>query len=226
MTLLNTVRRPNRIHVITDGAVIDDDALMVGLISKVIFAPFLNAVIACRGHAMLSLAVAGNIAGNCAKFQSFDGLKASALGEVRSSLNCLTFVDDIGMDIVIAGWSETRGPESFLIRTFEGSDLPPWKLIDLADGILMPSNQHIFREVGDELADYSNELTDQDLIEVAELQRGHIEPHGSKRIPTSWVGGFLQVTTVTEREISTRIIHRWDDKIGRPLNSRSRKMVG
>jgi hypothetical protein len=31
------------------------------------------------------------------------------------------------------------------------------------------------------------------------------------------VGGFLQLTSITEREISTRIIHRWSDEIGKRI---------
>jgi hypothetical protein len=44
-----------------------------------------------------------------------------------------------------------------------------------------------------------------------------IRAYGPKQIPTSLVGGFLQLTTVTKREISTRFIHRWADEIGKRL---------
>jgi hypothetical protein len=83
--------------------------------------------------------------------------------------------------------------------------------------LMTPSNDTIFAEVSEALGDQSRELTDGDIIAAAELQRGYRETYGPKRIETSWVGGFLQLTTVTESEISSRVIHRWPDQIGKRI---------
>jgi hypothetical protein len=54
MTLINTIRRTDRMIVVSDGAVIDDDAKLAGLTSKVILIPSANAVIGCRGDMMMA----------------------------------------------------------------------------------------------------------------------------------------------------------------------------
>ena len=124
------------------------------------------------------------------------------------------------MDIIVAGWS-ARGPDSYLLRTLEGTPTPAWKIIDTGGVLLTPSCDAIFAEVNEKLAGprAPRAISDKELIEVAEMQRRYIEPCGPQKIPTSWVGGFLQLTTVTEDEISTRIIHRWPDEIGKPLGA-------
>ena len=58
---------------------------------------------------------------------------------------------------------------------------------------------------------------DDDMVTIAEQQRQIVEPYGPSHVPTSLVGGFLQLTTVTKHEISSRIIHRWPDKIGESI---------
>jgi hypothetical protein len=35
--------------------------------------------------------------------------------------------------------------------------------------------------------------------------------------PGCGVGGFIQRTTVTRDQITTRIVHRWDDEIGKRM---------
>jgi hypothetical protein len=40
---------------------------------------------------------------------------------------------------------------------------------------------------------------------------------GCKTWSRSQLGGFLQLTTVTEREMSTRRIHCWPDQVGEPI---------
>jgi hypothetical protein len=186
--------------------------------------PYVNAVIGCRGNQLISLMITNGVAAECAKFRTLDGLKNYLVGAVRATFDAgaaswikLQGPHCLEMDIIVAGWSETRGPDSYLLRTLEGTPTPAWQIIDTADVLLTPSSDAIFAEVGEVLGDQSRDLTDSEIIKVAELQRGYIEPMGLKQIPTSWVGGFLQVTTITEREISTRIIHRWNDRIGRKI---------
>jgi hypothetical protein len=181
-----------------------------------------------------SLIISG-IAADCATYRTFDGLKSYLIGAI-----CVTFgaagegwakmqgAHCFEMDIIIAGWSETRGADSYLLRTIKGTPTPAWTIVDTGNVMLAPGSDAIFREANEMLAGprAPETIDDAELIRVAEVQREYREPYGPKRIMSSWVGGFLQVTTVTEYEISTRIIHRWEsDQIGRRLNSKSRQAV-
>jgi hypothetical protein len=113
--------------------------------------------------------------------------------------------------------SETSGPDSCLLRTIEGTPTPAWQIVDTGDVLLTPSNDEIFKADGGSLADQSRAISEAELMAVAEKQRRYIEPYGPNKIDTSLVGGFLQVTTITESEIATRIVHRWPDEIGKRI---------
>jgi hypothetical protein len=209
---------------ISDGIGLGDDGRIASMAPKVVMLPLLNAVIGMRGNAMITTMLMAALAADWQKFGTYDGFKAGLVDHLRaifiavgSQWKQMQGADCLEMDVIVAGWSESVGPDSYLLRTVEATPTPAWKIIDTGAALLTPSNDEIFGNDGAILVDQSRALSDAELISVAEKQRRYVEPYGPNKIETSLVGGFLQLTTIAEREISTRIIHRWPDEIGKRL---------
>jgi hypothetical protein len=124
----------------------------------------------------------------------------------------------LDFDLAAVGWSAgARGPVGFFLSTIERPGTPAFKVIE-TDNLITPSTDEMYQEIMPLLAYPGRFDAERNMVAIAEKQRQIVEPYGSKRITTSLVGGFLQLTTVTEHEITTRIIHRWPDKIGGWIN--------
>jgi len=116
---------------------------------------------------------------------------------------------------VIAAWSPERGPHGYILATFAGNPtLPPWRIVDVPSGgaYLTPSDPKLVAEFGD----LHNTFTDARAGDLIERQRTIIGPTvGQFKSPI--VGAFAQLTTVSEHGISTRIVRRFDDPIGKKI---------
>jgi hypothetical protein len=87
MSLIDVIRRPGRVFVISDGAGIDDDTNLAAIGSKVLSIPYASAVIGCRGNRLISTIITNAVASDCAKFHTFDGLKDYLVGAVRATFD-------------------------------------------------------------------------------------------------------------------------------------------
>lgn len=209
---------------VSDGVGLGDDGRVASIAPKVVTLPLLNAAIGIRGDALVGMILMSGIAADWQKFGSYDGFRSGLVDHLKSVISATACVwqaqrgpDCFNMDIVVAGWSETSGPDSYLLWTIEGTPTPAWQIIDTGDVLLTPSSNEIFEDADGLLADPSRTIIDGELIAVAEKQRRYVEPYGPNKIETSLVGGFLQITAITETEIAIRIIHRWPDAIGKQI---------
>jgi hypothetical protein len=99
--------------------------------------------------------------------------------------------------------------------------LKPWTRYQLTDTSLLPSSDAILNAFRDR---YPAGVTAADLDPVAdgiatmEIQRELAVPDVDRGGGIAFrPGSFVQLTTVTPTEITTRIIHRWPDEIGKRL---------
>lgn len=216
MSLLNIIRSEDRVTVMTDGAILDEQALVAGFMQKVAILTPLHAVVAFRGDAMIAAAISNMIQMSAMQYATFDGMKRSIVSDVRLLFAALfngplasANAADLHMEVAVAGWSEAEGPAAYFFHTNDASPVGAWNIQSDDTVRASPSDS---QEIASRLSCLP--LTHQVMIEAAERQREIIEDHGPQGIPTSYVGGFLQVTTVTRDEIATKIIHRWPDQIG------------
>lgn len=220
MSLLNIVRGEDCVAVITDGVILNENALIAGFMQKAAILAPLNAVVAFRGEAMVAAAIANMISVSATQYATFDGMKKSVIADVKLLFAALfrgplANVDpaDIHMEVAVAGWSETDGPSAYYFHTNDSSPVDAWNIQSNDVVRVSPADS---TDIAFHLA--CKPLTDRAIIEAAERQRRVMEIHGPQNIRTPYVGGFLQVTTVHEDRISTRVIHRWDeDRIGEPI---------
>jgi len=221
MSAINTVIQADSVHLICDGASYDADGRLVSVGPKMQMLPHLNAAVACRGP-RASVPLFADLLSAAAS--TYDELKAEAptfLRELRPMLDATFAHCELGadFDVVIAGISESDGPDAYLICSHERYGVQPWTVVQFAGLAMMPADAatqaRVFASIPDNV-----DLVDpeRDGRIILEAQRVFPIDHGGDRSFVG-VGGFAQLTSITRDGISTRVIHRWPDEIGEPIGA-------
>lgn len=221
MTAINIIRQKNAVHMITDAAGYDERGVLLTIGPKAWPLPHLNAVFAARGPKLLSPLIADMLAQSAT---SYDALKGEFADIVISGCGRLGLVDDQApFQLAVAGWSESHGPDSYVLTNHPGqADIKPWTVAQCGPISIAPSTEAmhaVFLEkvVGATAIDALDPETT--ALKLIALQR-HAKVsvlNGSPDDLFFLVGGFAQITTVTPGGISTRILHRWPDKLGETI---------
>lgn len=221
MSAINTLVKRDSVHLITDAASYDSAGNLVAAIPKVALLPHINAAVACRGP-RASVPLFADLLSAAAS--TYDELKAHAptfLRELRPMLDATFAHCEFGavFDVVIAGISESAGPDAYLICSHERYGVQPWTVVQFAGLAMMPADaatqELVLASIPDDV-----ELVDpeRDGRIILEAQRAFPMDHGGGRVFTG-VGGFGQLTSITRDGISTRVIHRWPDEVGQPIGA-------
>lgn len=203
MSVINVLRQHNAVHVLSDGAAYDGMGKFVYFQSKVLPAPHLNAVIACRGMKLTIPFVADALA-SCA--ESYDALRSMAGSVSKLFFEQVTrgsAREDI--EIVVAGFSE-KGPDSYVVVSHNRSPgIAPWTVVDTGAAYLSPFSEDVANALKSKFPDPNVGCMDaaRDGLAIMELQRSQFPR----------VGGFAQLTTVTEWSITMRVLKRWPDRL-------------
>jgi hypothetical protein len=231
MSATNIVCQPRHrcLHAVTDGASYLPDGTLVSIAPKAFSIPHWPGVVTGRGTTVMTPLLAWALS---AKFATFD----AAVAGTESVLPGI--VEDFNLsphhcELIIAGWSKQRNaPEVYVIKTTgeqpryhsdeHRSEVAngtrylsePMRLVRLPDLVAGPKlSPQIMAESGFPGIDLDHEPAEmvERLRFVLECQRHDPNPEGK-----CWVGGFVQITTVTPDRIEQRILHRWDeDTVGR-----------
>jgi hypothetical protein len=203
------------VHLFADGRFYGPPHLYVYPSAKLWPLPHLSAAIAVRGPMRLPPFLA-SVLGSLA--QTYDELKAVAVDAIRSYMPEITEIVAAGhpepdvFDLVVGGISESTGLDSFLISSHNGF-AKPWVVYDLttlpklAPGLAMlPSIREMYPDIEAVLAGRSAADLDPvvDGIRLVEVQRAKWPGP-----PESSPDEFLQLMTITNDAISTRVIQRW-----------------
>jgi len=142
-------------------------------------------------------------------------------------------VADYGLShatVVLVGYSAKRGPESYTFQTTltlpPGTTAeeaaaspyyqPPFALVKLPDVIMTPvcpPEMSIAAKYEGIDVEADPDVVAWSMHKVIEMQRHMPLPYG-----VGGIGGFAEIATVSERGVTTRVLHRWpEDKIGGPL---------
>jgi hypothetical protein len=212
LTAIVTIAQKRVVHVLTDGASHGPAGMSLHPSSKIWPLPHLDAVVAGRGPRLL-VPMLVDVLGCTAR--SYDELKSLALDvlwaylpqtlDILRARGASAEAGSVPFDLVVAGISGRDGPGAFFVCNHEGhSSLRPWKVIDLASVTLMPLDDQAEAEFDREFAGRSVEDLDPEVdgARMLEIQRKMPLPYP--------IGGFVQLATVAEGSISTRIVRRWD----------------
>lgn len=221
MTAINLIVRSDSAVLISDGAAIKADGTLAHLMNKVVAYPHINAAVGIRGSLTATTIINSAINVNS---RSYEDIRARAVdfirhefNAVRSALEKLFGSNALDADIVVAGWSEReRRPGGFLLVThnlYEQSGIRAWTPTDVSGVFLAPSNEHLQSEFSRIQIDLDDEMA----CGLIERQRDVVLPRPGNLAAVPNVGGFVQLTTVHRDSIDTRIVRRFEDRIGSPL---------
>ncbi|MBU4529769.1 MAG: hypothetical protein KUA43_08830 [Hoeflea sp.] len=217
MSAINVFLTDEAAHVFTDGAMYDLDAggKILGVCSKPLTLPHLNAVIASTGYIYVNYMLMGAICDS--RVSSFDELKDHFGAIVKKAsaeaLKIPGMPKGLGFfETVIAGWSERADrPQAYAMdRGFGGLDasrpMQTRKVYRKPDHPELPKTKR-------------TEHVEADGLSLMEDQRRLLfGSHDAPGLEAHAVGGFCQMTTVTRDGISMKILRRWPDFIGEPIS--------
>lgn len=215
MTAINVIKQKNAVHMITDGASWIFDGGFGPACCKAWPIAHLHAVVSGRGPRLGPLLLADflNTAG-----RTYDEMKKNAatiVGELYACHGESLIANPFGpkAEFVIAGWSESVGPDAFVISLQEGA----WAGQDAGAVMMAPGDLGLQRAV---LAAMPAGVTDAESMDAARDGLAIVQAQRAARSIENGapvVGGFVQITTVTREAISTRILHSWPDEWGEPM---------
>jgi hypothetical protein len=209
MTALNVVCLADSVHLVSDGAACDGDGRLAALFHKVTPLPHLNLAIGVRGVRAAAIMAVDTISVGAT---SYDDLRSRVakilkdyLGPVAPAWEKQLGQDALKFEVVVAGWSESRGPAAFVMATSDLNDahgLPAWTPVDVPGAYFSPSNEQLSAD----FARIQLSFDDATAVELVRRQRA-----------MDRVGSFVQLTTVRREGIETRILKRWPDVIGKTI---------
>lgn len=218
MTAINALVRPDRVHLVTDGAVYEPDGRVIGTAQKVYILAHVSAAIAIRGPAWFGPGFVAQL--NAGSLRDFDDLLSRIVPVTRAFLDhVLSTLDPAQVaaasaqldlrrfNIVVAGWSHRRdrGEVHHLDTNHD-----EWRLEPQGAGFVMPGDNPVLvarlERAGWCLDDESRDVSR--LLDLLHHQRAvpDVLPNG---IRAQTVGGFAQHTEVSADGIATRILERW-----------------
>ncbi len=205
MTALNAWKAPGAVHLLTDGAAVGVRGDVLAIWPKVVALPHLSCVVAARGHADLSRVVA-TLAGTLPistfadMVEAFPDLVSKAAAHIRSD-----GVQAMTLNVVLAGL-DGETPRIFLAEAEPAAAV--WSLsVREVGAVMSPSD-------GSEPGTTSEALVAGDGLSFDAARDGVPLMERQRDLAGNGVGAFVQLTTVTSDGISTRILHRWPDKVG------------
>jgi hypothetical protein len=189
MTGIFIIRQRYACHLLTDGAAVDPDGRVAAILSKTMALPHLGVAAALRGSVQMltQLPLLGCVPDLATLRDRADGAVRAVNGEA---------------EVYIAGLDACFAVTGRGVQEIEGF-------------VVVPSSNAISAEL-DFLHSRRPDEVDPDVDgrRVMRVLRRHPVkyPNGG-----CGVGGFIQCTTVKRGEITTRVLHRWSDRVGAPL---------
>jgi hypothetical protein len=224
MTAINLIRQSDAVYIVSDGVGCDRDGVVQFVVPKVFPLPHLRAAVAGRGN-IFGLA---HVAAALAMAPTYDVMKMRAAKTLREVVDLFRDINATqgaqgeaifpsDLQIYVGGWTVAGEPDAFLMLTSETSGLPPWTVVPILDFGMFPGGE-AQDDAWSFLAGRGVEDLDPraDGLKIIEAQRRYkIENQYGQS--TFGIGGFAQLTTVARDRITTEILHRWPDQVGKKI---------
>ena len=201
MSAVNIFKAQRALHILSDGAACGPGGVLQGLRSRVAPLPHLGCALALRGPPGF-LDVVSWFA-TMAPARSFEDLAGLLEDVVAQAVRAGGGTDPGNFEVFLAGLAGDGSPHILAVR---GSLPGGGSTLHHLARCIAPSDDGEFgrrlREAVDLDAPNFNPV--RDGVRLVERQR---ELDGG-------IGGFVQLTTIMQEGISTRILHRWPDVVG------------
>lgn len=215
MSALNGFVTRTGTYLFTDAAVVDPATLKpAAFISKVAHLPHVNAAIASTGNALVTAMFASALGERL--LSSFDDIVDHGEATLRRCMrNAAQFGNPNLFDdcrIAIAGYSPSEGAHVlYVIQERAGMGIDAMTMTSCA----MFLNPGCTDESDRSLIDlkFDPNRSDHSGLAIMRAQR-RVKTAGGAHV----VGGWCQMTTVTQGGIITRALERWPDEIGKSMS--------
>jgi hypothetical protein len=217
MTAINIVCLGNAVHMISDGASTNADGRIAGIAPKVFALPHIKSVIGVRGSSAAATIFA-HTAGFCSN--SFDELKLQIVNVFKQGLEHHRdlFERSPGkheIELHIAGFSAALGPAAYVISNFDRGDSVAFAITEIpSPGLSFAPSGTEYEALDAYCEAYKAKFFDLERFSVVVMCEQRRVVMSRPPQAAGAVGGFIQLTSVSEEEIATRIVHRWHDKVG------------
>jgi hypothetical protein len=233
MTAINVIRQGDGVHIISDGAFCDANGILCEIVPNTWLLPHLPAAVAIHGSPHLMPFLMYRLSRECHSLDEIAARIANIAIDVHISFPMTHGTLDYGnikpeFDLIIAGWSaQDRRPKSLLVtcpdRTKSRNFQTGWKVLELSDMLIAPPiTEQVVSSIGWKVPDsaeaFRADVDGLKLLQAQRLLRGPMNPRSSTVTHGFMVGGFVQLTSISEHGVNTRILHRWPDEIGRRID--------
>lgn len=223
MSAFISVRFPHAIHLFADGAVYDDDGVVLSFVTKISTSTTVPVAITARGSEG-ALVLAGVLC-EMADQRGIDAL-LDTLRRVETDLSARRFfkeVDGTGFDLAIAVWHQETGPAHYRIHSYAAMpNVAPFKLHPLDDLVACGAAfdpQILFASgllpvIGDTTA-WARTKGGQIMDMMRGMKGGKLP--GSAKTSEYVIGGHVDLATVTASGVKVERIRRYKDKVGQRI---------
>lgn len=212
MTTYFSVQYPDRIEIVTDGAVCAPTGELLRTDTKVVASPFLPLALVGTGGMKITTSIAGRM------------IEASrTTGSVDATIERLSEDLPYGEEIAtgepfvafFAGISETRGPSMWKFDAVSGQPemMPVYDSDNCGPGVT-------FEEMVEARLCFSASIAESG-VKLLDIMRGKLHAPTRGGPVTSWIGGHVDHTIVTASGVETRQVHRWPDVVGERIRPRT-----
>lgn len=221
MTAYIVLAYDDHVTVYADGASYDDDGIYRAPQFKVDVMPHINALVCSRGSGTMGMILKARLG----TYQSFSDMKTMMHVELLGAATAgYAMGDDVNLEVIVAGIPDYDGPPE-IYSTFIAGDNP----LDRQEGSLeIVDRGRFYATPGLGEDEYAKtglpamETTGSaEEYYVAYMQALRDTPRKLNRktdLIGCNVGGFVAKTVLGKGEAGTKILHRWPDIIGQPLN--------
>lgn len=216
---------PDRVHVLADGGLFDDDGVLQRVERKIFAFHGLPVVVTGRGaSASLVFEIIGDLVATVGQIARFDDA-AAALSIVGSFFRNLgTRHASLDVEFLIAAYSALEGPQHFIVPCHDRYGLRPFDMaspgwqIGAGPAIGLDDLQHAGISA-DAVA--SPDFPERYGLEImAAMRRKPACLPGSDRAFHA-VGGRCDLATVSAGGVAIRMLGRWDDQPGKLIDPRT-----
>ncbi|MBB4002647.1 hypothetical protein [Aurantimonas endophytica] len=218
MSAFHTAVYPDRVEMLTDGAVYRNDGTLIGIQEKVWRSSDIPLAITCRGDMRTAGVLIPSIL-RVASAGSFD-LMIELLPDILARGKQRGVPAGRDFEIVIAGISETTGPfTAYLTSTKYQEGVDAWTLLnmgtDFGGGMALTESE--LAALGDIGPETSLEDIGVPLFEAMRRKKG---PNPCRPdLPSLFgIGGHVDWTVVDADGARTRRLHTWPDKVGEKID--------
>ena len=225
MSAFMSVRFPNSIQLLADGAVYDDNGEVLSFVDKISVSRTVPVAITARGRTDLALPLAMLLC-ELADSEGIDDL-LKALHNVETNLNMrrhFTEPDNGQFDLAIALWHPVTGPAHYRVHNCASMpDFTPFVLHELGDFIACGTAfnpDQLFRAgilpVTSDPTEWAR-TNGGDIMDMMRQSKGEPLP-GALEEPQYIIGGHVDLATITASGVTLQRIRRYKDKIGKKID--------